>query len=55
MIKSLIFLFCLLIAHLSIAQSITGRFTHLAKQEIKLEGFNGLKVKFVAGVKRYNM
>ena len=43
MIKSLTFLFCLLIAHLSIAQSITGRFTHLAKQEIKLEGFEGLK------------
>ena len=43
MIKSLTFLFCLLIAHLSIAQSITGRFTHLAKQEIKLEGFTGLK------------
>ncbi len=43
MSKSLTFLFCLLIAHLSIAQSITGRFTHLDKQEIKLEGFKGLK------------
>ncbi len=43
MIKSLTFLFCLLIAHLSIAQSITGRFTQLAEQEIKLEGFTGLK------------
>ncbi len=43
MIKSLTFLFCLLIAHLSIAQSITGRFTQIAKQEIKLEGFTGLK------------
>ena len=43
MIKSLTFLFCLLIAHLSIAQSITGRFTQIAKQEIKLEGFKGLK------------
>ena len=43
MIKSLTFLFCHLIAHLSIAQSITGRFTHLDKQEIKLEGFTGLK------------
>lgn len=43
MIKSLAFLFCLLIAHLSIAQSITSRFTQLAEQEIKLEGFEGLK------------
>ena len=43
MIKSLIFVFHVLISCLSIAQSITGKFTQLANQEIKLEGFNGFK------------
>ncbi len=43
MIKYVSFLFCLLISHLSIAQSITGRFTKLAKQTIKIEGFRGLQ------------
>ena len=48
MINYISFVFCLLISHLSIAQSITGRFTQLAKQEIKLEGFNGLKTYAVS-------
>lgn len=43
MIKSLIFVFYILFSCLSIAQSITGKFTQLANQEIKLEGFNGFK------------
>ena len=48
MINYISFVFCLLISHLSIAQSITGRFTQLSKQEIKLEGFNGLKTYAVS-------
>jgi len=48
MINYISFVFCLLISHLSIAQSIAGRFTQLAKQEIKLEGFNGLKTYAVS-------
>jgi thiol-disulfide isomerase/thioredoxin len=43
MIKYIPFVFCLLISHLSIAQSITGSLSLLAQQEIKLEGFEGLK------------
>jgi hypothetical protein len=33
----------------------TNKFTQLANQTIKIETFIGLKGKFVAGVKRYNM
>jgi hypothetical protein len=55
MIKFLIFLFFLVIAHLSIAQSISGRFTHLANQTIKLKNVIGLKIRFAAGAVSYNM
>jgi hypothetical protein len=33
----------------------TDKFTQLANQTIKIETFIGLKGKFVAGVKRYNV
>jgi hypothetical protein len=33
----------------------TDKFTQLANQTIKIEALIGLKVKFVAGVKRYNV
>ena len=43
MIKFIICVFYFFLSCLSIAQSITGKFTQLANQTIKLEGFNGLK------------
>jgi thiol-disulfide isomerase/thioredoxin len=41
--KIIIILICVFFSYELNAQSITGRFTQLAMQEIKLEGFNGLK------------
>ena len=43
MINYISFVFFLLISHLSIAQYITGSFSLLSNQQIKLEGFSGLK------------
>jgi len=42
MIRSITFVFCLLFCFGTYSQTITGKLSQLAKQEIKLEGFNGL-------------
>ena len=46
--KILRILICVFFSYELNAQSITGRFTQLAMQEIKLEGFNGLKTYVIS-------
>ena len=46
--KIIIILICVFFSYELNAQSITGRFTQLAMQEIKLEGFNGLKTYVIS-------
>ena len=46
--KILRILICVFFSYELNAQSITGRFTQLATQEIKLEGFNGLKTYVIS-------
>lgn len=43
MIKSITLVFCQFICFCGYAQTLSGNFSQLTKQEIKLEGFNGLK------------
>ncbi len=46
--KIISILICVFFSYELNAQSITGRFTQLAMQEIKLEGFNGLKTYVIS-------
>ena len=46
--KIISILLCVFFSYELDAQTITGRFTQLAKQEIKLEGFNGLKTYVIS-------